>query len=70
MNIDRLRYDVEALRSTALEQISTAGSLQSASFFEGEVFAFDEILRRIDGAYHSGSIEGRLTMTANTADTD
>jgi hypothetical protein len=42
-----LREDIESLRTTAREQMDAAGALGSGAFFEGQVYAYDEVLRRI-----------------------
>lgn len=42
-----LRHDIASLRSTAKEQMETGGALASAVFFEGQVYAYDEVLRRL-----------------------
>jgi hypothetical protein len=44
---DGLREDIESLRTTAREQMDAAGALGSGAFFEGQVYAYDEVLRRI-----------------------
>jgi hypothetical protein len=45
-----LRDDIEALRSTAREQMKQAGALGPAAFFEGQVYAYGEVLRRLAAA--------------------
>jgi hypothetical protein len=45
--LDELRREVTSLRETAHEQMELAGALASGAFFEGQTYAYDEVLRRL-----------------------
>src|SRR4029079_16424172 len=57
-----LRHDVASLRATAHEQGVTAVNAErdTIPFYEGQVYAYDEVLARIDAAPAAAEIEARI----------